>query len=492
MYFYKKTHGKEALTVMIREYKLDALRFEIEDKEQGSYLMTSDDINKIYDDKNFQLDINSMLDVITILIFQRYKGFGIIDTIREMNVNGVNCGASGSVLASILSSGRSEAMTAPRSVWLHFEGKQIHMRFLTFGTEDELRRVVQLVGRYGKSAPLTEKLGYKVSTMYDKSRVLSLRPPASEYWAMFVRKFTLPEVNLSYLLDPKDKNTGARLVQNPDLPAELIRYIMRGQLTTVITGRQGTGKTTNMMAWVKYIDPRLTLRILEMVFELYLRELYPERNIMSVQETEYVTPQALQDALKKSDGQVTMIGEIATDTVASRFIQNTQISSPFSIASHHGMTTKSMLQGLGNSHSSASGIPSAIALQQVVDAVPMNAHLNIRYDGVRYFEHFTEIIPIVTEKAYPKVSRENIVEAVASLAEIQREFSERQTQKEIFRTNKILSFDVESGKYYPENWFSEHKTIHLLDRMTTEDRESMLRFADEYWGSDKHRKPRLI
>jgi pilus assembly protein CpaF len=366
------------------------------------------------------------------------------------------------------------------------------MRFLSFGTEEELRRVVQLVGRYGKSAPLTEKLGYKVSTMYDKSRVLSMRPPASEYWCMFIRKFTLPEVNLNFLLNPKDRVTGAALIANPELPEQLIRFIMRGQLTTVVTGRQGTGKTTNMMAWVKYIDPRLTLRILEMVFELYLRELYPERNIISVQETEYVTPQALQDALKKSDGQVTLIGEIATDTVASRFIQNTQISSPFSIASHHGMTPKSMLQGLGNSHSSASGIPSAIALQQVVEAVPMNAHLNIRYDGVRFFEHFTEIVPITDEKPFPTVKENDVLSAIASIAHVQREFSVRQTQRETFNTRRILGFDPEEGRYYPENWFSPQKTQHLLDRMTAEDREAMFRFAEEYWGTDKHKKKRMI
>ena len=487
LYYYMNEFGKDALLKLIKEYDLDRLRYEIEDKTQGSYLILSEDINSIYAEKSYSLDFNSMLDILTTLFYQEIKGFGIIDTIRDMNINGINCGTSGSVLSSILSSGE-DTFTAPRSVWLGFEGKFIHLRFLTFGSEEELRRIIQLIGRFGKSQPLTEKVGYKVSRMYDKSRVLSIRPPSSEYWCVFIRKFTLPRTDLMYLLSPKDRRTGENLVKNPELPIQLISYLMGGQVTMVFTGMQYTGKTTQMIGSIKYVDPCLNIRTIEMVFELYLREIYPERNILGVQETEYILAQELQDALKKSDGGLTIIGEIATDVICSRFIQGTQISSPFSIASHHGITTKGMLEGMGNSHSAASGIPSQIALQQVIDAVPMNAHLARRYDGVRYYEHFTEIIPVTFDKKFPEVDATNLITAIASHAKIQRELAIRQTQKTPYVLNRILKFDVEAGLYVPDNWFSPARTQHILDKLPDDSkRESFLRFAEEYWGKDKYK-----
>ena len=73
---------------------------------------------------------------------------------------------------------------------------------------------------------------------------------------------------------------------------------MVGRVTCAFTGRQGTGKTTAMVASIAYIDARLTLRILEMAPEMYLRERYPDRNVYSVAETQYVSAAELQDALK--------------------------------------------------------------------------------------------------------------------------------------------------------------------------------------------------
>ena len=110
-----------------------------------------------------------MLDILSVMLYQKYKGFGVIDTLREMNINGFNCGTSGSILSALLNKDK-KIMKAPRSVWLYFNGKYIHLRFLTFHSEEELRRVVQLLCRYNNPGPLTEKRGFLVNTMYDKSR----------------------------------------------------------------------------------------------------------------------------------------------------------------------------------------------------------------------------------------------------------------------------------------------------------------------------------
>ena len=114
--------------------------------------------------------------------------------------------------------------------------------------------------------------------MKDGSRILVVRPPFSESWAFFVRKFYIKNVTLEMLI--KDKNA--------ELPINLIKYIIKGSMITSVTGQQGSGKTTMLMAMVKHIYPTLTLRIQEMAFELNLRKLYPDRNILSFRETETI------------------------------------------------------------------------------------------------------------------------------------------------------------------------------------------------------------
>ena len=254
-----------------------------------------------------------MRNILAILVYQLYKGFGIVDTLREMDVNGFNMGTSGSILSNINKS-KAGIMKATNAVWLYYQGKYIHLRFMNFGTEEELKRIIQLLVRRGNPGPLTAKRGYMVNTMYDKSRILALRPPASEYWAIFVRKFSLSDVSPKALIVKPYTKRG-------DLPMTLIELLMRGQTTCAVTGRQGSGKTTLMSSIIRFIDPRYTIRVLEMAPELYLRELYPTRNILSVQETTTVTAAELQDALKKSDAAVSIVGEVATDVIAARMIQ---------------------------------------------------------------------------------------------------------------------------------------------------------------------------
>ncbi len=58
------------------------------------------------------------------------------------------------------------------------------------------------------------------------------------------------------------------------------------------------------MTMIKFIKGMYTLRIQEMAFELNLRKLYPERNILSFRETGTLKGQEGLDLQKKTDGTV--------------------------------------------------------------------------------------------------------------------------------------------------------------------------------------------
>lgn len=472
MYFYKKKYGKDALSEMIKEYRLDRERYVIEDKTQPSYLILNEDIDAIYAEKSFDLTYHVMLDILSVMLYQKYKGFGVIDTLREMNINGFNCGTSGSILSALLNKDK-KIMKAPRSVWLYFNGKYIHLRFLTFHSEEELRRVVQLLCRYNNPGPLTEKRGFLVNTMYDKSRVLAMRPPASEYWAVFIRKFTLSDSSLPALIDKP-------YVNDAFLAINLVMYLMMGQITCGFTGRQGAGKTVMMTAAVKYIDPRYTIRVLEMAPEMYLRELYPERNILSVQETDYVSAAELQDALKKSDAAVSIVGEVATDPIAARMIQMGQVASIFTIFSHHANVAEQLVYAIRNSLVNAGGFSGNMitAEQQVIDVIRVDIHLNYTTDGRRYIERISEIVRLEVSVPYPEYDRND---PLHSMNEITKEYYNRQTDRKTFTTRDILKYNLETNTYETCDWFTTELTQKMLDVMPLDKVKDFKKFILDNW-----------
>lgn len=470
MYFYKKKYGKEALAKLIDEYELDRERYIIESKTSPSYAITTEDIDMIYATKHFKLTYPVLVDLLTVLVYQKYKGFGIIDTLREMDINGFNCGTSGSILSNLNKD--DTVLKAPRSVWLYFRGKYIHLRFMTFNTEQELRRVIQLICRYNNPGPLTEKRGYLVNTMYDKSRVLALRPPAAEFWAVFVRKFSLNDVSLRSLIEKP-------YVHNASIVVELLKYLMMGQVTCGVTGRQGSGKTTLMTALIEFIDPKYTIRVLEMAPEMYLRELYPERNILSVQETEFVSASELQDALKKSDAAVSIVGEVATDPIAARMIQMGQVASIFTIFSHHANRAPDLVRALRNSLVNAGGFTSMVtAEQQVIDIVRIDVHLNYTTDGKRYIERISEIVKLDEGVPYPNYKKQD---PVHSMNAITKEYYTRITDRQTFTTRDILKYDLATDTYVALEWFTPELTHYIMNCIPKDKRISFSRFVQENW-----------
>ena len=130
-----------------------------------------------------------MLDIITILVYRSRFGFGVVDTLRDLDVDGFNFGTSGSVRYVIDNSYNIPYRTT-NSVWVQLKAKWIHFSFLDFGTEDEMKRIINQLVAWGNSAPMTAMKPYKVNDGYDGARITAIRPDAGECWACFVRKFS--------------------------------------------------------------------------------------------------------------------------------------------------------------------------------------------------------------------------------------------------------------------------------------------------------------
>lgn len=473
MYFLKKKYKKDAMNYLITTYKWDRVRYDIEDGTVPHHLVTTEDLDYAYSQEiRRPLTYFEQLDVMSTLIYIRYKGFGCIDTLREQNIDGINIGTSGSIISAYLDVD-SELPKAARSVWIYYSGKYIHIDFLTTYTEEEMRRIILLICMYNNPGSLTEKRGYMVNTMFDKTRVLAIRPGAGEYWAVFLRKFNVKNATLEslYCKPGKDPETSY-------IPVQLIKWFMIGRVTCAFTGRQGTGKTTAMVAAIAAIDARLTIRILEMAPEMYLRERYPDRNIYSVAETQYVTAAELQDALKKSDAAVSIVGEVATDAIAARMIQMGQVASLFTIFSHHANRAKDLVNAITNSivSSSGGGATPATVQPQVIDVIKIDVHMDFDVTGFRYFERITEIIPV--DKVIPDYDPSD---PVNSMNQIRRDYYEMQAVGETFITKDIVRWNRQTRTYDCPAWCTERLTSYMLKSIPEDQVAAFKEFVMTHW-----------
>lgn len=480
MYRYKKKYSRDALKkwIIMNNLHLPREAAGIIKPGDKDHYITYSDLEESYYKEKIILSDDEKIDILTVLLYQRFKGFGIVDTIAEMNINGFNIGVSGSIMDSLnagtqanhengnIISGSSNAL------WLYFGGNYIHMQFLDFGSEDEVRRIIQLLIRYNSPGPLSAKRGYIINTMHDKSRILAIRPPVAEYWAAFVRKFTLEDITPVSLI-VKDG------VKDGEVCVKLIQFIMRGLITTAVTGRQGSGKTTLMKAIISYYDPRYNIGVLEMAPELYLREIYPFRNIISVQETANVSLEELQDAFKKADRAITIIGEVATDPVSARMIQLAMTGSLCTLFSHHANTAKDLVLTLRNSLVNAGGFSNmAVAEKQVTDVVKINIHLDLTADGKRYIKRITEIIQLDEGIPYPVFDKEHPEE---SMANIQREYYTRETDRVTFETKDILTYDTDTDTYKVGECMTEQLYNKIKSTLLKEERIEFDNFINYYW-----------
>ena len=484
IYMYKKDFGYEALTQLIKKYNLATLKY-VAGEAKPCYVITNEEINDIYEKEQLQLSFADKLNVLTQRIYQHYKGYSSIDEIRDMNIDGVSGGVSGlpeSFLSQVAQTDGDylEQITeqkVPRacdSIWIFFQGKSIRLGFLSFGKESELKRVCQNIYKYNNPGQLSDTNGYKINEMKDGSRVVVVRPSMSETWAFFVRKFDVKRATLEQIIT----------VDGKDEAIDLLKFLVKGARIIALTGEQGCGKTTMLMAMIENIYETMNLRITETAFELHLRKIYPTRNILSMRETETISGQQCLDVQKKTDGSVNIIGEVATDPVASWMIQSAQVASKFTLFTHHAKTFPNLITALRNSMLRAGTFTDErIAEEQVVSVLNFDIHLVKDFRGRRYIERVTECIPIEDTGDYTNDYRkEKTLEGkIETFMDNATRYFHKVTNKELYKYINVMEYHNDT--YVLTNKISEQNIKEMRNNMSTEDAIEFDKFIEKNWGS---------
>ena len=491
LYVYKKEFGYEALTQFIKRYNLATLKY-IQGETKPSYVITDEEIDEIFEKENIVLSFQDKLEVVVQRIYQHYKGYSTIDEIRDMNIDGVSGGVSGlpeSFLSQVAQTegdylqqvSEHKVPRACDSIWIFFQGKSIRLAFLSFGTESELKRVCQNIYKYNNPGQLSDTNGYKINEMKDGSRVVVVRPSMSETWAFFVRKFDVKRATLEQIVTfPGYEDT-----------INLLKYLVKGARIISLTGEQGCGKTTMLMAMIENIYETMNLRITETAFELHLRKIYPTRNILSMRETDTIAGQECLDVQKKTDGSVNIIGEVATDPVASWMIQSAQVASKFTLFTHHAKTFPDLVTALRNSMLRAGVFTNEkTAEEQVVQVLNFDIHLVKDFRGRRYIERITECIPVEDTTTYDHdyKSEKTMDGKVEKFFQNATTYFSKATEQKLYTYQNILEYV--DGEYIITNKISDKNLQEMRMNMDESDVEEFDKFVERNWGA-QIRKERM-
>lgn len=418
------------------------------------------------------LSYEQCIDVISILVYQNSKGYGKIDTLMQQNIDGLELGTVGAIRYRLLNA--NPDYVTERSCSIQLDAQWIHLSFINFGTVDEIKRLVLNVSNTEGSEALTIKRPTKVVDMYNGSRVTCIRPNVGATWGLFVRSFSAGVISVKKWLDKPE-------VKNWEIVDKLLFYLCQCTENTAVTGQQNTGKTTLMKGLIGYY-PCFNIRVTEMSFELQLNEIYPDRNIFCTRNDEFTSATEVQDILKKTDGYLSMAGEIATNEVAANAMQFGLVASQATMFSHHGKDYMGLIEGLTNALLSSGQFNDRDSAQGLVlDVVKHNVHCDF-HKKLRVVDYIEEIVKGETIVPYQDIKvSSDVVSAIDQSTALNREFYQRTTDRVRYTSRKIIRFNHETNTYEPYEWYTPERFAIMLDKMPDEHKAGFIQFYKDNW-----------
>ena len=387
---YSEKYGNRSFAVMANDFGWAA---EAKEDTDAPYSISQQDIDKAYEDMRPDGGFRNKLEVLAQRLYQKLYGHDCADIlIMDESVDGVSAGVGGlsrveyDYMKELKGTVENKKSMNYETLYCVLHGKLLRLKFLSFEKEENLKRVVKNIYRYNIRTNLSRKNPIIHGTLKNGSRIVAARPPVSDGWAFYLRKF---------------KSSDARKIdtlithKNGDVAIELLKLITGGELNFCISGPMGGGKTTLLKSLVGFMNPKYTIRVAESSFELNLNNVYPERNIHMMQERGDFTIYDIITGTKKMDTDILIVGEVNEPKIAGAYVQVAQSGSRMAVTTLHHETTEKLIEYLRNALVSEFGINDVkIAEKQVVDILNFDVHMVHDVEGNFYVERITEIIPV--------------------------------------------------------------------------------------------------
>lgn len=459
-----KRYGADGLKVLFHEYGLDKPV-----PGTNRYIVTKEQIDDVYDQVLSQVSLSfaDKKEIIAQRIFEDLEGFGPVDLLLDTSIDEVEGGVSGLPQESfeLKRAAYSDVKFSYESIWIILSGINIHLAFLSFGSQDELVRVCNNIYKYDAPKVLSRTDGGVVATMKDGSRIVVMRPPFADSYGFLARKFdSAPSIA------PEDLIRDA----NSIIPITIAKWLIKGSENIAITGDQGTGKTTMLKSFIRFIREDYSIRVQELTPELNLRYAYPDRNVISFRETDSISSQQGLDFQKKTTGSVNIIGEVATAEAASWIIQTAKVASKMTMFTHHAKTVNDLVVSLRNNLMQVNNYTNDENVDEMIaSSLNFDIHLEIK-KGHRYISRITEIVPI-RDRRYPEsLSLADSEDDLSKKALINtNEYQQRETDRVLFNGVDIVRYNEDTEQYELLCMPSKEVLEEIRGKLTKEEEAQM-------------------
>lgn len=464
LYLQKRAGSRRMFSDLCRMVLLDRLK---QDEDGYYYDVTAEDIKAAYDKLATPLSYDDKLNILTQRVYQETYGLSVVDMLimEDDSLDSVSGGISGINLDNFRYNeedayvGNFRRPRTYESIWIIYEGKPIHLKFLSFKSAAELIRICKNLSEHGRIGHITSSEGGIKTHLADGSRVTVFRPNNGSGWAFFVRKFGSAPSELTDLITD----------EGCQYPIGVIKWAIKGCLNLFFTGDQNSGKTTNTRAAVKLIDRRQQIRTIEADFELYLNDYYYDKNILGVRPSERLEFPKLIELIKSTNAHTVLFGETASLEQAKHLIDILLAGTKRVITTGHWPTSDEMVSyfvhamgGYGNSGTNELEAMVARLLHLDVHCVKDN-------DGHRHIDRITEIIPYWRTDNEPVAAKgiEGRLDQIAA-------YLQRLSRNKSYYTRDIVIY--EDGVYKMINPISDELSKIILKNLSADERKAFLEF----------------
>lgn len=353
-------------------------------------------VREIWKNMQPKLSFQDCLSILAQLLFADTVGLGVIDTLNYQRgiIEEIQLGMNGQTVQKYdyreeLCENQEKQSYSKDSIHILIKGNTIKLSYLSFGTEEELQRVLRNLIKDSRAGELTKKQPMAVVDAIDGRRISVSRPPMTDTWAGLIRKFdTIARTTLQELYQQGAQGT---------LVTEVLCRVIQSGKNIAVTGEMASGKTTLLRACLQELPKEKNLRIIESEsFELNVREFLKDRNSLTMRVSEQSSAEDILAFARKTTGQIFVVGEVNTASIAAMVVDLSKIASQILFSAHY-TTTRNMITDFVNAKLCVGGYTDEhLAEQEVVAALHYDIHLSGK-GGVRRIEYINEIIAEIEE-----------------------------------------------------------------------------------------------
>ena len=364
---------------------------------ESGFVLSGQEIEKAYQKINPLFSEEDEKKILARLLFADTVGLGVIDTLnrQEGYIEEIQIGMSGRTEHQYNYNvdgfrQKKEEDFSRDGVHVMANGQIIRIKALSFGTEEELQRVLRNLVKGTGNGELTKNHPMMVVDTPDGRRISVSRPPVTDTWVGLIRKFdTIGEFRLEKLFQG---NPEAELI------SKLIKQLVYSGRNIAITGEMASGKTTLFRACLAETKSERNIRVIEAdSFELNVRQILPEINSVTMRVTEQTPAEEILAFARKTTGQIFAIGEINSASMAAMAMDLSKIASQLLFSAHY-ITTEYMIADFVNAKLGVGGYSEErLAELDVIRCLGFDIHLCVK-QGKRYVQWINEVVPKIRGK----------------------------------------------------------------------------------------------